>query len=794
MRLLVCLRKTDCLINMNPPIPFRARRLCFILMAVLCSHYSFAQNFTVSGTVKDASNGEDLIGALVGIAEMPGKGTATNSYGFYSITLPAGVYTLQFQSLGYTMRAERVNLTGNLSLKIELASAESQLTEVQITDSRANDNVRNNEMGVMKIDPKAVESVPVLFGERDIIKVFQMTPGVKSAGEGNAGFFVRGGSADQNLILLDEAPVYNASHLLGFFSVFNSDALKDVSLFKGGMPAEYGGRSSSVMDIKMKDGNAKKFGAEGGIGLIASRLTLEAPIVKDRGSFMISGRRTYADLFLKLSSDSVTNQSSLYFYDLNLKANYRINDKNRIYLSGYFGRDNFGLGDIFGFDWGNKTGTLRFNHVFNDRLFSNTSLIYSDYSYRFSFSPSGSAITFSSSIQDINIKQDFSFFPNPNHKIKFGFNAIHHTFVPGEITSDIESFSDLKLYNKYALESALYLQDDMSINERIGLQYGLRYSFFDYMGEGTAYTFDENGNTLTSQEYGKWETIKTYGGLEPRLSLRYELENNSSVKASYNRSYQYLHLLSNSTSSQPTDIWVPSSNNIKPQTSDQVSVGYFRNFKENTYELSVETYYKMMRNAIDYRNGADLFFNDQAEGELVYGSGRAYGVELLVRRQTGKLTGWVSYTWSRSLRKFDYINEGAEFPSKQDRIHDIAIVASYALSERVKLSGNWIYYTGAAVTFPSGKYEIEGISVPLFSERNGYRMPDYHRLDIGVTIDAKKKKRFESSWNFSVYNAYARKNAYAISFQQNADNPAKTEAVRTTLFRIVPSVTYNFKF
>ncbi len=763
-------------------------------MAMLCSSYSFAQNFTVSGTVKDASNGEDLIGALIGIAEMPGKGTATNSYGFYSITLPAGVYTFQFQSLGYTMRAERVNLTGNLTLKIELASAESQLTEVQITDSRTNDNVRNNEMGVMKIDPKAVESVPVLFGERDIIKVFQMTPGVKSAGEGNAGFFVRGGSADQNLILLDEAPVYNASHLLGFFSVFNSDALKDVSLYKGGMPAEYGGRSSSVMDIKMKDGNAKKFGAEGGIGLIASRLTLEAPIVKDRGSFMISGRRTYADVFLKLSSDTVTKQSSLYFYDLNLKANYRINDKNRIYLSGYFGRDNFGLGDIFGFDWGNKTGTLRFNHVFNDRLFSNTSLIYSDYSYRFSFSPSGSAITFSSSIQDINIKQDFSFFPNPNHKIKFGLNAIHHTFVPGEITSDIESFSDLKLYNKYALESALYLQDDMSINERIGLQYGLRYSFFDYMGEGTAYTFDENGNTLTSQEYDKWETIKTYGGLEPRLALRYELEKNSSVKASYNRSYQYLHLLSNSTSSQPTDIWVPSSNNIKPQTSDQVSVGYFRNFKENTYELSVETYYKMMRNAIDYRNGADLFFNDQAEGELVYGSGRAYGVELLVRRQTGKLTGWVSYTWSRSLRKFDYINEGAEFPSKQDRIHDIAIVASYALSERVKLSGNWIYYTGAAVTFPSGKYEIEGISVPLYSERNGYRMPNYHRLDIGVTIDAKKKKRFESSWNFSVYNAYARKNAYAISFQQNADNPEKTEAVRTTLFRIVPSVTYNFKF
>ena len=566
----------------KPPAFRHFQRLAFLLTTTLLSHVAAAQNFTVSGTVKDAGNGEDLIGALIGIAEMPGKGTATNSYGFYSITLPAGNYTLVFQSLGYQSRTERINLTSNLSLKIELSNSESQLTEVQITDERTNDNVRKNEMSVMKIDPKAVESVPVLFGERDIIKIFQMTPGVKSAGEGNAGFFVRGGSADQNLILLDEAPVYNASHLLGFFSVFNSDTLKDVTLYKGGMPAEYGGRSSSVMDIKMKDGNAKKFGAEGGIGLIASRLTLEAPIVKDRGSFIVSGRRTYADMFLKLSKDTVTKESSLYFYDLNMKANYRINDKNRIYLSGYFGRDNFGLSDVFGFDWGNKTGTLRFNHVFNERLFSNTSVIYSDYSYRFSFSPNGSEIKFSSSIQDINIKQDFSFFPNPNHKIKFGLNTIHHTFVPGEITSDFVSFSDLKLTNKYALESAVYVQDDMSITERLGLQYGVRYSFFDYMGEGTAYTFDENGDVLSKQDYDKWETIKTYGGFEPRLALRYDLKNNSSVKGSYNRSLQYLHLLSNSTSSQPTDIWVPSSNNIKPQISDQASVGYVRNFKDTT--------------------------------------------------------------------------------------------------------------------------------------------------------------------------------------------------------------------
>ena len=777
------------------PSPLALRTFYFTLLIFLLPFFASAQSFTISGTVKDAANGEDLIGALIGITEQPGKGTATNSYGFYSLTLPAGNYTLVFQSLGYQSRTENVELKSNVSLKIELSSSEQQMSEVQITDERTNDNVRKNEMSVMKIDPKAVESVPVLFGERDIIKIFQMTPGVKSAGEGNAGFFVRGGSADQNLVLLDEAPVYNASHLLGFFSVFNSDALKDVTLYKGGMPAEYGGRSSSVLDIKMKDGNAKKIGAQGGIGIIASRLTIEAPIVKDRGSFIVSGRRTYADLFLKLSKDSITKESSLYFYDLNMKANYRINDKNRVYLSGYFGRDNFGLGDIFGFDWGNKTGTLRFNHIFNDRLFSNTSLIYSDYSYKFTFVPDGSEIRFSSSIQDVNVKQDFSFFPNPNHKVKFGLNAIHHTFVPGEITSDFVSFSDLKLTNKYALESAVYVQDDMSISERVGLQYGLRYSFFNYMGAGKAYTFDDNGNLLTTQEYDKWETIQTYGGFEPRLALRYDLKKNSSVKASYNRSYQYLHLLSNSTSSQPTDIWVPSSNNIKPQTSDQVSIGYFRNFKDNTYELSVETYYKTMSNAIDYRNGANLFFNDQAEGELVFGKGRAYGAEFLFRRQTGKLTGWVSYTWSRSLRTFDAINDGNEFPAKQDRIHDIAIVAMYSINDRVKLSANWIYYTGAAVTFPSGKYEIEGITVPLYTERNGYRMPEYHRLDIGVTVDAKTKNpRFESSWNFSAYNAYARRNAYAITFRQNEDNPDQTEAVRTTLFRIVPSVTYNFKF
>lgn len=779
-------------INMKLLNSLRALLLAttFITAGVVAS----AQNFTISGTVKDKNNGEDIIGALISIVELPGKGTATNAYGFYSITLAKGNYTLEYQFLGYATERKSISLNTNQTINIELGESESLLGEVVIESERTDQNVRSSEMGVMKLDPKSVQSVPVLFGERDIIKIFQMTPGVKSAGEGNSGFYVRGGSADQNLILLDEAPVYNASHLLGFFSVFNSDALKDVTLYKGGMPAEYGGRASSVMDIKMKDGNSKKFGASGGIGLISSRLTLEAPIVKDKGSFMISARRTYADVFLKASRDEDIRNTSLYFYDLNLKSNYQINEKNRIYLSGYFGRDNFGFGDEFGFDWGNATGTIRWNHIANEKLFSNTSVIFSRYSYKFGFSAGGSDVKFSSSIRDINLKQDFSLFPNPNHKIKFGVNAIYHNFVPGEIESSLEGFNDTKLTERYALEGGVYIQDDCDINEKWSIQYGLRYSIFDYMGEGKSYTFDDEGNKTSEQQFDKWESIKFYGGFEPRASARYQINKSSSVKGSVNRAYQYLHLLSNSTSAQPTDIWVPSSNNVKPQIADQVSAGYFKNLKDNAFEVSLEGYYKTLANQIDYRNGADLFFNDEAEGQLVFGKGRAFGAEIMIRKQKGSFTGWVSYTLSRSLRTFDAINDGKEFAAKQDRIHDVAIVLMYSINEKIQLSANWIYYTGSAVTFPSGKYEVNGISVPYYTERNGYRMPAYHRMDMGVVVNNKKRKNFESSWNFSVYNVYGRRNAYAITFRENENNPNQMEAVRTALFTIVPSITYDFKF
>lgn len=754
-----------------------------------------AQQFTVSGYIKDNSSGEDLIGAIISVKGQPDKGAVTNAYGFYSLTLPAGNYTLTSRYMGYTTQEEAISLQKNTQLNIRLIPVSRTLEEVVITTERADKNISSTQMSVFSITPGAIQSIPVLFGEQDIIKTFQLTPGVKAAGEGNAGFYIRGGGVDQNLVLLDEAPVYNASHLLGFFSVFNSDALKDVSLYKGGIPAEYGGRGSSVMDIKMKDGNNQRFAASGGIGLIASRLTLEGPIVKDKGSFIISGRRTYADLFLKLSNDKNAKESTLYFYDLNLKANYQIGEKDRIYLSGYFGRDVLGYSSMFGFDWGNATGTIRWNHLFSGKLFSNTSLIFSNYNYRIKIGYNEEDITIRSAIQDWNLKQDFNYTLNPANNLKFGINVLHHTFKPGVIQVGATShYNNAALNGRKALEGGIYVQNEMKLGSKIGLHYGLRYSMFNFMGAAVTYTFDEAGNKTSSRTYANGESIAYHGGLEPRISAKYELDKFSSVKASYNRLYQYLHLLSNSTTASPADLWVPTSNNVQPQLTDQYAIGYFRNFRNNMYELSVETYYKDMQNQIDYRDGADMIFNEEVEGELVYGRGRAYGLEILLRKQTGRFTGWISYTLSRSLRRFDAINQGKEYPARQDRIHDVAIVAMYDFSKKLKFSANWIYYTGNAVTFPSGKYEIDGLQVPYYTERNGYRMPAYHRLDLGLTWTTRKTEKTERSWNFSLYNAYGRQNAYMIRFRQQENNPQQTEAVQLALFTWIPAVTYNFKF
>lgn len=755
---------------------------------------SFAQKFTISGTIKDSSTGEDLIGASVVLKDSAGVGTVTNIYGFYSFTLPKGVYQLSYQFVGFEPELKQVNLTANQVINIELAPAMLQLKAVEITAEAADENVTSTRMGIEKIDVKQIESIPVLFGERDVLKTMQLLPGVKGAGEGSSGFYVRGGGLDQNLILLDEAPVYSPSHLLGFFSVFNSDALKDVTLYKGATPAEYGGRASSVMDIRMKDGNSKKMAVSGGIGVIASRLTIEAPIVKDKGSFMISGRRTYADLFLKLSSDSTLNTTSLYFYDLNLKANYNIGKKDRVYLSGYLGSDVFGFGDAFGINWGNQTATLRWNHIFSDKLFSNTSAIYSKYAYAFEFGADDSKISIESFIQDYNLKQDFTYYLNNNNTLKFGGNAIYHTFESGNIVAgDSSGFSSATADPRNALETALYLQNEQKVNGLISLNYGLRYSWFANLGEGYLNYYDETGTVTASDTFGTNQIMNSYAGFEPRISAKIQLGPSSSIKTGYNRNYQYLHQISNSTSSVPTDLWTPSTNNIKPQIADQVSIGYFKNLKKNAYEFSVETYYKWMQNLAEYRTGSDIFQSNDIESKLVYGTGDAYGAEFMMRKKTGKLTGWVSYTLSRSLRNFDAIDNGATFSARQDRIHDISIVGMYAFNEKIKLSATWVYNTGDAVTFPSGQYVVNGNTLPYYTERNGYRMPDYHRLDVGITIEGKQRKRYQSSWNISCYNTYGRKNAYSISFQQN-ESTGQNEAVKLSLFQWVPSVTYNFNF
>ena len=773
----------------------RFKVLLSILFLLITLPVLAQKKFTISGNIKDAATGEVLIGATIRIQELSQNGAASNNYGFYSLSAPAGDYTVIFSYVGYVPVSQKLNLHKDQVLNMVLG-AKSDLQEVVVSANKPNnDNVRSAQMGIEKLNMTQINSVPVLLGERDILKTISLIPGVKTASEGNTGFYVRGGASDQNLILLDEATVYNASHLFGFFSTFNSDAIKDVSLYKGGMPAQYGGRLSSVLDIKMDEGNSKEYVVQGGIGLISSRLKVEGPIVQDKGSFMISARRTYIDVFLKLSSDSTVKGSQLYFYDLNAKANYHFDDKNAIYLSGYFGKDVLGLENTFGTNWGNSTGTLRFNHLFNSKLFSNTSLIYSNYNYVIQSYLPGNNFTAVSKITDLDLKEDFQYYVNSNHTLKFGVDALHHSLAPGSLTSDNNSsFNDETIQRRYGLETAAYISDEWQVNSKLNVIYGARLSGILIFGPGTFSTYNANSDVISSKTYNSGQIVKDYFYLEPRLSASYSLNDQTSVKASYNRNTQNIHILSNSSSSTPTDLYAMSSNNIKPEIADQVSTGYFRNFDENIFEFSTEVYYKWLQNQIDYKDGAQLILNQNVESQLVYGTGRAYGIEFYLKKKYGRFNGWLGYTLSRTERKFAAINDGNYFPATQDRTHDISAVGIYQFSKRWSFSGTFVYGTGNAVTYPNGKYAIGDMTTFYYSERNGEREPANNRLDIGATLEGKPHKKYHSSWTFGIYNVYNHRNPYAITFRDSKTNPGTTEAVETSLFGRVPSVTWNFKF
>lgn len=752
------------------------------------------QSRSVSGTVKDKKNGELLIGVTVKVSDDPSINVVANEYGFYSLSLPEGNHTIVISYPGYKDFEQQINVEQNMKLDLFLNQEEQKsntIDEVVVTGVKKDKNLTSAQMGTETLSIKNIEKLPVLFGEKDVMKTIQLLPGIKSNGEGSSGFSVRGGATDQNLILLDEAPVYNASHLLGFFSTFNSDALKDASIIKGNSPAQYGGRLSSVMDVKMKDGNNKNYNVNGGIGLISSRLSVEGPLQKEKSSFIVSGRRTYADLFLKSSKDYKDNK--LYFYDLNLKANYQINENNRIYISGYFGRDVLGLGDTFNTDWGNATATLRWNSIINSKLFSNTSLIYSNYDYKISLKNNDSEFNLNSKIQDWNLKQDFTWFAGNKHSVRFGLQSIYHTLTPSSASGTI--VNSFPRNSRYSWENALYINDDFKATEKLTINYGARLSLFSVLGGDTFNTY-ENGVLTGSQYLEKGKFGKTYTNIEPRITANYRINEVSSVKGGYSRNTQNLHLLSNSSSGNPTDQWIGSSYSVKPEIADQISVGYSRNFNNNNYELNAEIYYKSMQNQIDFKNGAQIGFSTAAdvESELLFGKGRAYGLELIAKKKSGKLTGWISYTLSKTERKIDGINDNQWYNARMDKTHDLSVVATYQLNSKWTLSGLFLYSTGNAVTFPVGKYELNGQTIFQYNSRNADRMPAYHRMDLSATYEPESNKRFRGSWTFGIYNLYGRENAYTINFEDNPNNPGTTRAMQTSLFRWVPNITYNFKF
>ena len=785
------------------------KRVTMICVMVLLTIITYAQStYTLSGYIKDSLSGETLISASVTVKGET-KGVNSNQYGFFSLTLPKGRYTITASFIGYEATEVVIDLTKNVQFNFELSPRITQSAEVVISSKKRDANVKNAQMGKVELSMSTIKALPVIFGEVDILKTLQLIPGVRNAGEGNSGIYVRGGGPDQNLILLDDAVVYNPGHLFGFFSIFNGDAIKNVSLIKGGMPAQYGGRLSSVVDVAMKDGNMNKYHVESGLGLIASRLSVEGPIKKDKASFMVSARRTYIDALVKPFIPKTNNfsGSGYYFYDLNTKVNIKFSEKDRLYLSGYFGRDVFDFNNEkqsfkVGIPWGNSTATLRWNHVFGNKMFANTSLVYNDYKFDFNAAQNDFQLKLSSGIKDLNAKVDFDYYPIPLHKIKFGAQYTYHTFIPQVLSGNQDStqFTPNNAQKKYANEVGLYVQDDWEINDDFKFNYGVRWSGFQQVGPYKKYTTDADGNNIDSTIYSKGEAVKNYGGLEPRVTLRYAINDESSFKAAVTRNYQYIHLVTNAGTTLPTDLWVSSTYRVKPQLSWQYAVGYFQNFKDNTFESSIELYYKTMANQIEYREGYTPSLKD-TETDFVFGKGWSYGAELYLNKAKGRLTGWIGYTLSWTWRKFPDLNSGNKFPAKYDRRHDLSVVATYDLSKKWKLSGVFVYGTGNATTLPERFYVIEGVLTQEYSAVNQYRLKPYHRIDLAATYTPerknKKPKRLKGSWVFSVYNAYSRANPYFIYFDQTGspyDGTLKIQAKQVSLFPILPSVTWNFKW
>ena len=784
----------------------------FLLFFLLCPLFIIAQDkFTLSGTITDSQSNETLIGVNIIIPEIQ-SGTITNEYGFYSITLPKGSYKIQISYLGYKTISETVILNEDITKNYKLTESAESLDEVVITEDVEKLNIKKPQMSVNSLSIKTIKDMPVVLGEVDVIKSITLLPGVTNAGEGSSGFNVRGGAADQNLILLDEATIFNSSHLFGFFSVFNPDAIKDIKLYKGGIPAKYGGRVSSVLDIYQKEGNSSGFHMNGGIGLISSRLLAEGPIKKNKGSFLFGGRSSYAHLFLPLFDlDNIA-----YFYDLNTKLSYRLNDNNSIFLSGYFGRDVFEIADTFENTYGNTVVNFRWNHLFSDKLFSNLSLIYSDYYY-------GLKLNFvefdwESGIRNFNLKYDFKHYINNDFKLEYGLNSIYYKFNPGEINPTTESsgINPFKLIDKYAFENAIYLDAEHKLSNKLSVSYGARFSTFHRLGQDELNVYENNNPVLFNEDLGIYEkanpigtdtynrsdVIESFANIEPRLAVAYQLNNTSSVKASYNRMSQYLHLLSNTSSPTPLDVWTPSGKYIKPQLLDQVAIGYFKTYKDNEFSLEIESFYKKIENRIDYIDGADLIANNAIEQVILNSEARAYGLEVLFRKNEGKLKGWLAYTLSKSEQRTpgrttieSGINNGEWYNTPFDKTHDISLTGSYELNKKWSFSSNFIFQTGQSATFPNGQYQYNGIVIPSFESRNSSRLPSYNRLDLAVNYNSKpdSTKKFKSEWVFGIYNVYNRRNATNITFRENRMS-GNNEAVRLAIFGIVPSISYNFKF